>query len=82
MSLIDYVGIDEFIELGKFEGEFEEYNPVYYWDAAIQYENIDSLFYVTVTVSWVDFGRSFNVSVDTMFNGVSIYAETDETVEE
>ncbi len=78
-SLIDYVGVDEFIELGSFEGDFPEYTPVYSWKATLQYENLDDLYYVTVTVSWADNGRPYSVSVDTMLNGISIYAETSDT---
>jgi prepilin-type N-terminal cleavage/methylation domain-containing protein len=80
LNLIDYIGIDEFIEIGDFEGEFDDkdYGLPYYWDAVIQYENIDSLYYVTLTVSWTDLERPYSISVDTMFNGVSIYAETEE----
>ena len=77
LSLIDYVGIDEFINLGNFECEFEGYSPRYTWTASVQYENIDDLYFVNVTVNWVDNGRPYSISVDTMFNGVSIYADTE-----
>jgi prepilin-type N-terminal cleavage/methylation domain-containing protein len=77
LSLIDYVGIDEFINIGSFEGQFEDYKPVYTWNASIQYENVDDLYYITVTISWTDNNRPYSVSVDTMLDGVSIYAETD-----
>lgn len=81
LSLIDYVGIDEFIDLGEFDGEFDEekYGLRYSWEANCQYENLDDLYYVTVTVSWVDNNRPYSVSVDTMLDGISIYAETTET---
>ena len=79
LSLIDYIGIDEFINLGKFEGEFEEdkYGLLYTWNATVQYENLDDLYYVTVTVNWNDNNRPYTITVDTMLNGVSIYAQTD-----
>ena len=32
LSLIDYIGIDEFLELGALEGEFDEYEPIYYFN--------------------------------------------------
>lgn len=81
LSLIDYVGIDEFIELGEFDGEFdkETYGLAYTWEANCQYENLDNLYYITLTVSWVDNNRPYSVSVDTMLDGVSIYADTSET---
>ena len=78
LSMIDYVGIDEFIELGSFDGQFEDYEPIYTWNATVVYENIDDLYHVTVTISWTDHNRPFSLSVDTMLNGISIYAETTE----
>ena len=71
LSLIDYVGI------GNFEGEFEGYELPYTWNASVQYENLDDLYYITVNINWTDNNRPYSVSVDTMLNGVSIYAETD-----
>ncbi len=81
LSLIDYVGIDEFIELGSFEGDFdkETYGLLYTWEATYQYENLDNLYYLTVTIRWIDNNRSYSLAVDTMLNGISIYAETTET---
>lgn len=79
LSLIDYVGIDEFIDLGSYEGDFDkkDFQPLYSWKATIQYENLDDLYYVTVTVNWTDHNRPYSISIDTMLNGISIYAETD-----
>ncbi len=78
LSLIDYVGIDEFIAIGQMEGSFEDYAPGYTWRIVTQYEDIDSLYLVNITVSWLEHNRPHNVSVDTMINGVSLYAETAE----
>ncbi len=77
LSLIDYVGIDEFIDLGTFEGEFDGYDVLYTWTASVQYENVDDLYYITVTITWSDNNRPYSVSIDTMLNGVSIYADTE-----
>ena len=76
LSLIDYVGIDEFIELGEMEGDFEDIEPEYHWEVATEYQDIDSLYLVTITVSWVDHGRPYTLSVDTMLDGVSVYVGT------
>lgn len=72
LSLIDYVGIDEFIELGRLEGEFEDFEPGYHWEVVTQYQNIDSLYLVNITVSWVERNRLRSVSVDTMLDGMSV----------
>lgn len=77
LSLIDYLGIDEFIAIGQTEGSFEDYSPEYTWKVTTQYEDIDSLYLVTITVSWLERNRIHSVSIDTMLDGVSLYAETD-----
>jgi len=75
LSLIDYIGIDEFIELGQMEGSFEEIEPGYHWEVLTEYQDIDSLYLVTITVSWVDYKRPYSISVDTMLDGITIYIE-------
>ncbi len=75
LSLIDYVGIDEFIAIGQMEGNFENYAPGYSWSVVTQYEDIDSLYLVTITVSWLEHNRPYSVTVETMLDGLSIYAQ-------
>jgi prepilin-type N-terminal cleavage/methylation domain-containing protein len=81
LSLIDFIGIDEFIDLGQMEGVFEGYEPTYHWEVATEYQDIDSLYLVTITVSWIDGNRPYSISVDTMFDGVSVYIEIEVEVE-
>ncbi len=81
LSLIDYVGIDEFVELGQMEGDFEEIEPVYHWEVVTEYQEIDSLYLVTITVSWVDGRRPYSLSVDTMLDGISVYIEVEVNLE-
>jgi len=81
LSLIDYVGIDEFVELGQMEGVFEEIEPEYHWEVATEYQDIDSLYLVTITVSWVDGNRPYSLSVDTMLDGISVYIEVEVSLE-
>ena len=73
LSLLDYVGIDEFIEVGRMEGVLEDFEPGYHWEASTEYQGIDSLYLVTITVSWIERNRPYTVSVETMLNGVSTY---------
>ncbi len=75
LRLIDYIGIDEFIELGQMEGSFEEIEPGYHWEVLTEYQDIDSLYLVTITVTWVDYKRPYSISVDTMLDGITIYIE-------
>ncbi len=75
LSLIDYIGIDEFIDIGQMEGSFEEIEPGYHWEVVTEYQDIDSLYLVTITVTWVDRKRPYSLSVDTMLDGITIYIE-------
>jgi len=74
LTLIDYIGIDEFIELGQMEGMVEEFEPGYHWEIVTEYQEIDSLYLVTITVTWMEQNRPCSVTVDTMLNGISTYA--------
>jgi hypothetical protein len=75
--LVDLVGIDEFIELGQVEGYFEEPEPGYHWVIATEYQDIDSLYLVTITVSWLERNRPYSLTVDTMLDGVSLLVTTE-----
>lgn len=77
LSLLDYVGIDEFIELGRAEGVVEDFEPGYHWEVATEYLGIDSLYLVTITVTWIEQNRPYSVSVKTRLNGMSTYVETE-----
>ncbi len=81
LNLIDFIGIDEFIDLGQMEGVFEGYEPTYHWEVVTEYQDIDSLYLVTITVSWIDGNRPYSISVDTMLDGVSVYIEVEVEME-
>lgn len=72
LTMIDYVGIENFIELGRMEGEFEDFEPGYYWKVVTASQAIDNLYQVNITVTWVERNRPCSISVDTMFNGKGI----------
>jgi len=69
LTMIDYVGIEEFTELGQMEGELEEFEPGYYWRVVTEPQGIDNLYQVSITVRWVERNRQHSISVDTMLNG-------------
>jgi len=72
LSLIHYVGIDAVSELGELEGEIEEAGDTYHWQVETEYQEIDNLYLVTATVSWVEANRPYSLSVDTMFDGTTV----------
>lgn len=72
LGLIDYVGIDAVSELGELEGEIEEAGDSYQWWIETEYQEIDNLYLVTATVSWVEANRPYSLTVDTMFDGTTV----------
>jgi hypothetical protein len=69
LSLIDYAGVDVFIQKGQTEGEFENSQVKYTWRADIAYLGIDNLYGVTLTVSWMHRNRQYKVVVESRLNG-------------
>ncbi|MHC4742960.1 MAG: type IV pilus modification PilV family protein [Planctomycetota bacterium] len=74
-SLIDFFGIDEFVDAAEFEGTSENTDPVFYWQIETEYQEIDSLYRVTTTVTWMDQARPRSLVVETMLNGESLVLE-------
>jgi len=72
LTMIDYVGIEEFLEMGQMEGQLEEFEPGYYWSVVAESQGIGNLYQVSITVSWVERNRRHSVSVDTMLNGKGV----------
>jgi len=69
LAMIDYVGIDYFIEAGRMEGDIENSEPNYHWQVEAESIGIDNLYKVVVTVSWVERSKNHNVSISTRLNG-------------
>jgi prepilin-type N-terminal cleavage/methylation domain-containing protein len=76
LSLIDYIGIDSIVEMGRMDGEFEDSGYSYNWQIETEYQEIDSLYLVTVTASWVEGNRPYSLSVDTMLDGETLMEES------
>jgi prepilin-type N-terminal cleavage/methylation domain-containing protein len=79
LAMIDYIGIDSIGELGQMEGDTEDSGQTYHWSITTEYQEIDNLYLVTATVTWVEANRPYSLVVDTMFNGTTIAGETTET---
>ncbi|OHB68212.1 MAG: hypothetical protein A2Y77_18390 [Planctomycetes bacterium RBG_13_62_9] len=69
LSVIDFAGIDQFIETGQTDGVFEEYEPGYHWSVTTEYQGTDNLYLVTITMSWLEGKRPYSVTAQTMLNG-------------
>jgi hypothetical protein len=71
LTLIDYIGIDEFVQTGQTEGVFEEYEPGYQWQVTTEYRGTDDLYLVSITLHWLEGKRPYRVTVQTMLNGTN-----------
>ncbi len=77
LRLIDYIGIDSFIESGETEGDSEDFGYALHWQVETEDQEIDSLYLVRMTVSWVDRNRPYSVTVDTMLDGEALGEEAE-----
>ncbi|HIJ67777.1 MAG TPA: prepilin-type N-terminal cleavage/methylation domain-containing protein [Planctomycetes bacterium] len=72
LALIDYIGVEQFMEAGQTEGSFgddDEGGTVYYWSSNITEGEADNIYRVDMLVSWSAGGRAGQVSAATVFNG-------------
>lgn len=69
---IDVMGITEFIESGQTEGVEEVLEPGYRWEVTTSYQDTDNVYLVSVTVSWLEGKRPYEITVQTMLNGASL----------
>jgi Tfp pilus assembly protein PilV len=74
LSMIDYMGIDQFLKLDKTEGDNKDVEPGYHWQISTKYEGTDNLYIVTITVTWVERNRPYNVTAQTMLDGTGLTA--------
>ena len=75
LRLIDYIGIDSFIESGETEGDSEDFGFALHWQVETEDQEIYSLYLVRITVTWVERNRPYSVTVDTMFGGEALMEE-------
>jgi Tfp pilus assembly protein PilV len=71
LTLIDYLGIDAFVQSGQAEGLFEEYEPGYQWQVITEYQGTDDLYLVSITMHWAEGKRPYSITVQTMLNGAN-----------
>ena len=85
LTMIDYMGIDEFIEMRQMSGQFEVEvlgGAVYKWEAAITEGDLDNVYVVNLSISWGADGKGGRVSVATVLNGQKTSETSDETAEQ
>ena len=83
-TIIDYMGIEEFIEEEQLSGQFEgsEDEIVHYWTAEYEEGEYDNLYNLDITISWGASNRLRSISASTILNGSGILSEEEEEEEE
>lgn len=72
LTLIDYIGVEQFIEAGQLEGRFgdeEDSQTVYRWSSDMTEGEADNIYWVDMVVYWTAGIRGGRVSASTVFNG-------------
>ena len=83
LTLIDAVGVEEFVELGQMQGQFQtdtQFGTTYYWQVQTEQALADNLYDISMIVYWGPENRRQSVSVSTAINAAPATA-TSETVE-
>ena len=75
LVFVDYMGVENFINSGQTEGEFEQLECVYHWEISAEQVGIGNLYEVRATVTWVEQNRSYDVSACTRINGAGDISE-------
>ena len=78
LEMVYYIGIVGFIDSGEMQGDTEESERRYHWEITTESHEIDNLYIVNITVSWVDRNHPYSISIDTMFSGTGESIETEE----
>ena len=85
LTMIDYMGIDEFLELRQMSGRFDLQGvgrTVYKWEAAVNEGDLDNVYIVSISVSWDYASKQGRVSASTILNGQEVSQSSDESAEE
>jgi hypothetical protein len=71
LTVIDYIGVEEFLQIGQMSGQFgsSEDGGGYQWAVEIEEEEIQGIYRVDITVSWVDGKKNREVSAATVLGG-------------
>jgi type II secretory pathway pseudopilin PulG len=75
LTIIDYIGINEFLTAGTNEGVLTRFGREYKWQVMAEKLELGNLYSVEVIVSWVEHNHQYNVSVGTMLNSSDLLLE-------
>jgi prepilin-type N-terminal cleavage/methylation domain-containing protein len=80
LTIIDYAGIEEFINEGQMSGHFgdEESEGTHYWSAKCEEGEYDYLYNLELTVVWGPENAPSSISLSTVLNGTGSEIEEEE----
>ena len=71
LTLIDTMGIDQFLEQRTSQGEFAEEDAIYQWAVDVNPELIDQLYTVVISIRWFKGKQWHTITAATCLNGQS-----------
>ena len=74
MAIVDCMGVDAFLEQKEMQGQIgdeESGREVYYWQMNVDYGPYDSIYVVTMSLSWGDVAREKTIVCSTILNASS-----------
>lgn len=71
LAQIEATGVTQFLQQGQLQGDFGDLAPGVQWQVTHEFLDIDQLYQVTVTITWMEpgHGRGRSYTVETMLNG-------------
>ncbi len=75
LTVIQYEGVDTFLESGQTEGEFSDTQPQYSFKVAVKETEIDNLYDVSVKVGWLEHNKAYDVVLDTRMSSTNSLAQ-------
>ena len=84
LTMIDYTGIEEFINEGQMSGQFgdNDSEATHYWSAKCEEGDYDYLYNLELTVSWGAENAMRSISASTILNGTGTMIEEEESEED
>lgn len=79
LTLIDYMGVDQFLELGETSGMCEPEGAegvLHYWQAAVVEAGLTGLYTIDIAITWQDGPRVRQITARTMLNSAPAVDET------
>ena len=75
LTLIDQIGIIDFLESGQTDGQFEQFQPPYSWKVTAASQGTPEIYLVHIIVTWTESGKKHSVSLETMLSATNAAVE-------